>query len=284
MTSQNPRPTRDQQREAAREKARLLREQNKKKEKRSRLALQLGVAGAALAIVGGVAGFIWWEQANRVAAPVVEEVPANLTAEGGLKVGVGLQAFTETKTPTPDNNAGAPEIIVYVDYQCPICQAFDVPNSAQMRSWVDTGAATVEIRPISFLDRASLNEYSSRAANAAACVANFEPDSYFDLHHILMENQPAEGTEGHDDNQLYLFAERAGAGTQEVKGCIQNKSFKDWIEQHTEKVLTTPNSLGVQVSGTPTILVNGQQYSWATGDELVSPERFAQFVQAASAE
>ena len=284
MTSQNPRPTRDQQREAAREKAKLLREQNKLKEKRSRLALQLGVAAAALAIVGGVAGVIWFEAQNRVAAPVVEDAPANLTENGGIKIGVGLQAFTDQKTPTPDGAGAVPEIVIYVDYQCPICQAFDVPNSAQLRSWVDTGAATVEIRPISFLDRASLNEYSSRAANAAACVANFAPDSYFDLHQILMEEQPAEGTEGHDDNKLFAFAEEAGADSTEIKGCIQNKSFNDWIEQNTERVLTTPNEQGVQVSGTPTILVNGQQYSWAAGEELTSPERFAQFVQAASAE
>jgi protein-disulfide isomerase len=285
MSSLNPRPTRDQQREAAREKAKMLREQNQKKEKRSKLALQLGVAAAALAIVGGVGGAIWYESANRAAAPVVEDSPENLTKEGGLKIGVGLQAFTADKTPTPDAAENVPEIIIYVDYQCPICQAFDVPNSAQMRSWVDTGAATIEIRPISFLDRASLNEYSSRAANAAACVANFAPDSYFDLHQILMEEQPAEGTEGHDDNALYAFAQEAGASSQEIKGCIQNKSFGDWVEQNTERVLTSPaGDLNAQVSGTPSIFVNGKQYTWETGDDLVSAERFAQFVQTASAE
>jgi hypothetical protein len=31
-------------------------------------------------------------------------------------------------------------------------------------------------------------------------------------------------------------------------------------------------------------LVNGNQFTWATGEELVSPEFFAQFVQTASAE
>jgi protein-disulfide isomerase len=285
MSSSNPRPTRDQQREAAREKAKMLREQNQKKEKRSKLALQLGVAAAALAIIGGVAGAIWYESANRVAAPVVEDAPANLSKEGGLKIGVGLQAFTADKTPTADAAGSVPEIIMYVDYQCPVCQGFDVPNSAQMRSWVDTGAATLEIRPISFLDRASLNEYSSRAANAAACVANFAPDSYFDFHHLLMQEQPAEGTEGHDDNALYAFAEEAGASSQEIKGCIQNKSFGDWVEQNTERVLTSPaGDVNIQVSGTPTVLVNGKQYTWELPEELVSPERFAQFVQTASAE
>ena len=283
MTS-NHKQTRSEQRDAARQKAKALREQNQKKAKRSKLVIQLSVVLVALGIVGGVAAVIAIEAANRVAAPVVDDVPKTLTELGGLKIGVGLQAFTADKTPTPEaSETKAPEIVVYVDYQCPICQAFDLPNSAQIRSWVDTGAATVEIRPISFLDRASLNEYSSRAANAAFCVANFEPDSYFDMHSNLMINQPAEGQEGLDDNELYKVAQQSGAGTDEVKGCIQNKSFADYIEQHTQKVLNTPQQ-GVTVTGTPTVLVNGAKFTWATGDELVSPEFFAQFVQTASAE
>ena len=279
----NPKLTRSEQREQARQKARELREQISKKEKRNKLVLQLSVVGAALAIVVGVGAVIAFEAANRAEAPVVDETPANLSALGGLKIGVGLQAFTAANTPTPDSNEEVPEIIMYVDYQCPICQAFDLPNEAQLRSWVDTGAATLEIRPLSFLDRASLNEYSSRAANAAFCVANFQPDSYFDLHAILMQNQPSEGTEGPSDQKLVDMAAQAGAGTEEVKGCIQNKSFGDYVEQHTQFVLSNPQD-GVTVSGTPTVLVNGKQYTWNTGDELLSPERFAQFVSSSMAE
>jgi protein-disulfide isomerase len=279
----NPKPTRSEQREAARAKAKELREQSAKKEKRSKLFVQLAVVLVALGIVGGVASVIAIEAANRAEAPVVDEVPNNLTEFGGIKIGVGLQAFTNTKTPTADAAGDVPEIVVYVDYQCPICQAFDVPNSAQIRSWVDTGAATVEIRPISFLDRASLNEYSSRVANAAFCVANFEPDSYYDFHETMMYNQSEEGTEGHGDNAIFAFAEEAGAGTDEVKGCIQNKSFGDYVAQHTQTVLNNPQD-GIQVSGTPTILVNGLQYTWTSGEDLVSAERFAQFVQVATAE
>ncbi len=282
MTS-NEKPTRSEQREAARQKARELRAESAKKEKRNRLLIQVAVVLVALGIVGGVAAVVVIDAANRADAPIVGEVPNNLTELGGLKVGVGLQAFTETNTPTPDAVGDTPEIVVYVDYQCPICQAFDVPNSAQIRSWADIGAATVEIRPISFLDRASLNAYSSRANNAALCVANFEPDAFFDLHELLMLNQPAEGTEGLSDDELFAYAEEARAGTEEVKGCIQAKSFGDYIEQHTQTVLSSPQD-GVSVSGTPTILVNGIQYTWTTGDDLVSAERFAQFVQLATAE
>ena len=210
----NQKPTRSEQREAARAKAKELRAQSAKKEKRSKLLIQVSVVLVALGIIGGVAAVIAVEQANRAEEPVVSEVPKNLTEFGGIKLGVGLQAFTESKTPTPDAEGPIPEIVVYVDYQCPVCQAFDVPNSAQIRSWVDTGAATLEIRPISFLDRASLNEYSSRVANAAFCVANFEPDAFFDFHETMMLNQTEEGTEGHSDDAIFEFATAAGAGSE----------------------------------------------------------------------
>lgn len=279
----SPKPSKSEQREAARAKARELREQNVKKEKRNKLLLQISVVVVALGIVGGVGAVIAIENANRVAAPVVSDTPENLTELGGIKIGVGLQAFTAANTPTADAATDVPEIIIYQDYQCPICQAFDVPNSSQIRSWVDTGAATVEFRPLSFLDRASLNEYSSRASNAAFCVANFEPDSFFDFNELAFENQPAEGGEGPSDDEIFGWAEEAGAGTDEVKGCIQNKSFEDYLFQQTQTVLSAPHG-GVSVTGTPTILVNGVQYSWATGEELVSAERFAQFVQSATAQ
>lgn len=282
MTS-NQKPTRSEQREAARQKAKELRELNAKKEKRSKLVIQLSVVLVALGIIGGVGAVIAIESANRAEAPIVGETPENLTELGGIKLGVGLQAFTPTNTPVLAGETDTPEIVIYVDYQCPVCQAFDVPNSAQIRSWVDTGAATVEIRALSFLDRASLNAFSSRAANASMCVANFEPDTFWDFHEDLMLNQPMEGIEGLNDNELFELAENAGAGTEDVKGCIQAKSFGDYVAQYTQSVLSAPHG-GVSVTGTPTVLVNGKTYTWASGDDLVSAERFAQFVQAAVAE
>ena len=281
--SQNQKPTRSEQREAARQKARELREQNVKKEKRNKIVLQLSVALVALGIIGGVGAVIAIEAANRADAPIVGDTPENLTELGGVKLGVGLQAFTDTNTPVLAGETNTPEIVMYVDYQCPICQAFDVPNSSQIRSWVDTGAATIEVRPLSFLDRASLNEYSSRAANSAMCVANFVPDAFWDYHENLMINQPMEGVEGLNDNELFQLAETSGAGTEEVKGCIQAKSFGDYVAQYTQSVLSEPHG-GISVTGTPTILVNGSQYTWADGTDLTSPERFAQFVQSSVAE
>ena len=61
--------------------------------------------------------------------------------------------------------------------------------------------------------------------------------------------------------------------------------FGSFIKDATERALSEPiPGTELRVTGTPGIFVNGQQYTWATGDELASPARFAQFVQLVTAE
>ncbi len=159
--------TRSEQREAARAKAKVMREQHKKGEARKRMALQFGVGGAVVAVIALVV-FALVSGANKEAA-----VPANMSFNDGIKIGTNLEAFTPDYTPAPgEGGANVPNIQLYVDYQCPFCRDFELPNQSQIESWVSKGMATFELHPISFLDgRATPNEYSSRAANAAICVA-----------------------------------------------------------------------------------------------------------------
>ena len=207
--------------------------------------------------------------------PVSQAIPASVSSTDGYAISFN----TDLKN--------VPVVDIYEDFQCPICQQFEVPNSSQLKSWVNTGAATVEIHPLSFLDgRATPNEYSSRAGNAAICVAEYAPNSFFDYNALLFEKQPAEGTAGpsNDDLVADLAAVQITA-TDKLTSCIKNKQFGPWLLDHTSKVLSSPiPGTNQTVDGTPYILVNGQRYTWASGEELMSPARFAQFVQKASAQ
>lgn len=281
MTSQTPRPTRSEQREAARAKAKALREQHKKGEKRKRVIIQLGIVASVVVAVGAVVF------ALSSSGPQTASVPTNASYNDGVKVGADLKLFTPTFTPAPAEPVDNPtEIIVYIDYQCPICAIFEIPNSEQIKNWVQSGAATLQVHTLSFLDgRGSPNEFSSRAANAAMCVADYSPDNFFDYNTRLFQSQPTEGLPGPENAELIAFAEEVGATNMEqVSSCINDKSFGGWIKDATERALTQ-NIPGtdIQVSGTPTILVNGNQYTWNTGEELASPARFAQFVQSIEA-
>lgn len=281
-----PRLTRSEQRDAAREKARQLREANKRKNKTKKLI----TVSSIIAVAGLIIGF----GAYAIVSGVQKQndipnggAPANMKFDNGIKIGAGLKAFTDEFTPTPDpaasiDPAAVPNIVMYIDYQCPVCQAFEVANASQIRSWVDAGAATVEIHPISFLDGASANEYSSRAANAALCVANYDPDKFFDFNSYLFDNQPAEQSAGPKNAELADAATAVGATAPEVATCINDKYFGSWLDKATTTAMTEniPGS-DLPVKGTPTVLVNGVKYDWTTGEELVSAPRFAQFVQQA---
>ncbi|MEO0048711.1 MAG: hypothetical protein RL556_43 [Actinomycetota bacterium] len=280
-----PRMTRSEQRDAARAKAQQLREQNKRKETTKRVALRVSlVVGVAAVITAVVAVII--TGANTQAPN--GGVPANLTFNSGIKIGTGLQAYTDKVTPTPVPNptataAAVPNIVMYIDYQCPVCEAFETANQAQVRSWVESGAATVEIHPISFLDGSSANNYSSRAANAALCVANYAPNSFFDYNAYLFAHQPAEQTAGPENKALVAGTKLVSVtNATKIENCINNKMFAGWLKTSTSDSMTNNvEGTSAPVKGTPTVVVNGNLYGWSTGEELTSAARFAQFVQQA---
>jgi protein-disulfide isomerase len=280
MTSNAPRPTRSEQREAARAKAKAMREQQKKGDKRNRILIQIGIVTSVLVASGAIAFAVF------SASTQSQAVPVNATFNDGVKVGSGLKVYTPDFTP-PMTQTNPVEIVIYIDYQCPICAIFELPNSEQLENWVSTGAATMEIHPLSFLDgRGSPNAFSSRAANASLCVADYSPDNFFSYNTRLFQSQPTEGASGPENSELIAFAQEVGVtNTEEVSNCINTKMFGSFIKDATERALSEPIP-GTQqsVTGTPAIFVNGQQYTWATADELASPARFAQFVQLVTAE
>jgi len=276
MTSNTPRPTRSEQREAARAKAKSLREQQQKGDKRKRLLIQLAIAASVIVGFGAVGITIFSASTQSTA------IPTNATYNDGVKVGAGLKVFTPTFTPTSPTGEEPIEIIIYVDSQCPICAIFELPNSQQIQNWVETGAATVQMHALSFLDgRGSPNAFSSRAANAAICVSEYSPDNFFAYNTRIFQSQPTEGAAGPENRDLISFAEEVGAtNLEQVSSCINNKDFGNWIKDSTERALTEPiPGTDTQVSGTPAVFVNGEQYTWTTGEELASAARFAQFVQ-----
>jgi protein-disulfide isomerase len=280
MTSNTPRPTRSEQREAARAKAKAMREQQKRGDKRNRILIQIGIVTSVLVASGAIAFAVF------SASTQTQAIPVNATFNDGVKVGSGLQVYTPEFTP-PETQSNPVEILVYVDYQCPICAIFELPNSEQLKNWVSTGAATLELHPISFLDgRGSPNAFSSRAANASLCVADYSPNNFFDYNTRLFQSQPAESQPGPDNADMIAFAQEVGAtNIDQISSCINSKMFGSFINDATQRALSEPiPGTNLRVSGTPAVFVNGQQYTWSTADELASPARFAQFVQLVTAE
>jgi protein-disulfide isomerase len=267
------------QRAVARQKAREIRLEQRKKDVRNRRLLQGGIIMAAVLVVAIVAITIWAQ------IPTARTGPVNMLSDG-VKVGEGFIAETTPGLKPGDEPVASKftpgseviDIRIYLDYQCPGCKAFEEANHAQLSKWVEDGAATVEFHPIALFDRHSLGtKFSTRAANAAACVANYSPDSFFAFNALMFANQPAEGTEGMTDDQIIVLAKRAdviSAGL--IETCVKDQNYKTWVNAATARAVAgpIPNSSVDRVASTPTVIVNGVAYTGPLDDA----EAFALFV------
>jgi protein-disulfide isomerase len=260
-------------RDAAREHARAMREQEQKRKRRNRVFLQSGIAVAVLA----VAAIVTLVVVNSVqpAGPG----PKNMASDGILLQGNG-SSISAVKTgaikagaePTATKTASRKDtlnVVVYEDYMCPYCNQFETTNISQIKQWVKAGYATLEIHPFNLLDASSLgSKYSTRSANAAACVANYQPDAFLDVNAAFYKNQPSEGTRGLTDSEIVSLVKKAGATNKNIPSCITDGTFKPWVADATQRALNDPipNSSVKKLTGTPLVLVNGQQYSGSLTD------------------
>ncbi len=274
--------SKNERREAAREKSRVLREQQKKKDRRSRVILQGSLAVLVIAIVAVIGLVI----VNSVRPP--SPGPANMLSDG-IKIGEGFKAVPtgalqpdDSPIPSKTNAKNVIDLRVYIDYQCSYCGNFEATNAAQIKKWVSIGAATLEIHPLAILDQASLGKkYSTRSANAAACVANYSPNQFFDFSALLFTNQPKENTEGLTDDQIIALTRKAKVSKADsITTCITDQEFKSWTNAATERATTDPLA-GTDVkklAGTPTVIINGKKYAGA----IDSAADFANAVSKAS--
>jgi protein-disulfide isomerase len=226
------------------ERAAAVRRAHKAAERRRNTYVVVAVMAVILAVVGiGLS-----VQSNRDTTGETAANAGEVNSDYGVVIG----------------DADAPKsIIAYEDFQCPVCRAFEQATAAQVHSAVEAGKVKVEYRIVSFLDKASRNEYSSRAANAAMVVLDRSGvDVFWKFHDLLFANQPEEGTAGPDNDQLIAFAVEAGADPNEVTKGIKNGEFDQLVVNATDAM----SKHGV--TGTPAVYVDGKLA--ATFDEAVA--------------
>ena len=264
--------TKRERREQAREHARELREAAAKRKKRNRWLIQGSVLLAAIAVAAVIVIVLM----NVVKPPAAG--PLNMASDGIQFIGDGEKvvpvktaalAAGEKPTPTKQDASKGVSIVLYLDYQCPFCKDFETTNGEKIATWVSGGIATVELHPVAKLDAASQGtRYSSRAANAAACVANYEPTLFLGVNAALFANQPPEGTPGLTNAELLTVLKAESADSGDIVSCVNNEDFKDWVTQATDRTGgPLPNSDLPELPGTPTILVNGQRYLGSLTDQ-----------------
>jgi protein-disulfide isomerase len=226
----------------SREKAAAVRAGQERAARRRRWTM-IGTVAVILAVIVG--GAVWFagqdptgQGSDTTTAGSADGVPSGAD---GFGVVVGTAASPTTA-------------VIYEDFQCPVCGAFEQATSQQVADGIADDKVRIEYRIVSFLDQASANEYSSRAANAAAAVLDTAgPDAFKKFHDTLYANQPEEGTAGPDNDQLVEWAVQAGADRPEVSRKIEEGTFDQWVVDATDAMSKEG------VTGTPTIVIDGRK-------------------------
>lgn len=188
----------------------------------------------ALIAAGGI-GYAVYSANSKPAAGATVARPASATSDAVL---VG--------------SSDAPVTVdIYLDYQCPICKAFEGQAGATLQQLVDDATIRIAYHPVAFLDRFSAGtRYSSRSSSASGCAADagvFEP-----FKDALFAQQPAENGTGLTDDQLISIGEQAGADAGSFGSCVRDERYRDWTTALTDA------ASAAGVTGTPTIAVDGQ--------------------------
>lgn len=155
------------------------------------------------------------------------------------------------KIPWGDPTASV-TIDIIEDYQCPNCRLLQQVLGKQTAEEVADGKVFVRYQIVAFLDHASTTNYSTRAANAGACVQNQQgTDAFVRMHDTLYEHQPPEGSAGLTNDQLIDYAVASGASRTPVTACINEDRFGAWVAASTDQASKDGYTT------TPTLLVNG---------------------------
>ncbi|WP_125776250.1 DsbA family protein [Antribacter gilvus] len=255
-TSQNM--SKAERRDAARAEALSLQKKQQAREKTTRL-ITLGLLGALVIFLGVVVWFIV-QEGQKSTMERVDRFPAGVVEETGIAVGASGAAGERTED--------APRLDVYVDYMCPICGQFEQTNGASIDELRESGEVDLVIHPVAILDRVSQGtEYSTRAASAAAWVADQAPEAFEAYNDLLFANQPPENTGGLTNAQLGDLAEQAGASSDVAGGIASGEAereFSEWVTAVTADV-QTKDFFG----GTPTVLIDGEKFQdWQTVGNL----------------
>ena len=145
---------------------------------------------------------------------------------------------------------------LWVDYSCPHCQEFEATNNAAISSLVASGKLAAVYHNIQIV-----TDYGTEAGSASACLAVHDPNAWPAFNAALYANHGAE-TDGWGANEFARFAAANGAGSA-TQSCITDGTYRSWITANTAA------SAKADVTGTPTMFINGKKTDTLSGQALV---------------
>lgn len=211
---------------------------------------------------------IWISAAVVVAIAVIAVLVVQMNRQAVSLAESPASAVVDEETGAIALGDGPNVLEEYLDFMCPFCEEYHETYGEEVAQLVEDGEVTLNVHPISILDRYSNGtQYSTRAASAVYCVAEANPDAVYPFIDALFRDQPREGSDGLTDDHLAGLASEAGV--EDAASCIAEGEYMDYV---TRMTLETPVAPGATDIGTPTILLNDEFVSltWDPQADIVS--------------
>lgn len=164
-----------------------------------------------------------------------------------------------------DENAPV-KIVEFGDYKCPACKSFNELLYPQIEEeFVNTGKAAFY-----FINYSFINVDSHRAAQFAETVyQELGNDAFWKFHDLLFQAVPDDGVSEYLDvltedvmKDLLLQIATEEETERVMQAFAENKGKEAW-----EKDLSIARSL--QIQGTPSLFINGQEFTGSSWSEFV---------------
>ncbi|KOG08758.1 MULTISPECIES: DsbA family protein [Streptomyces] len=257
---------------AARERLRVERERQAKKD-RARRQLVVGVSAVAvLAAAGGIGYAVvqsnkpsQWEAAADAKSVTA---PKNTSGANGTTVVIGKSSAKKT-------------LELYEDSRCPVCATFEQSVGATVEKDVEAGKYKIKYVGATFIDNAAPGEGSKNALSALGAALDVSPEAFLKYKAALYsaDFHPEENDDKFaKDSYLLEVADSVPA----LKG---NAAFKKHVEDGTFDAWAMKMSAAFDasgVTGTPTLKMDGKPVTVAGSDNPpMTPAEFTTAIDAA---
>ena len=272
MSSNQPRQTKAQRREAARLKAKELREASARRERRNTIARRSFIGVAGLGVTGGLGYLVYRgveakngtkdnKASSKFPAPSEGLATAKANQSGIPKQVLSDASWTYGEGSTLDTVAAAAPILdIYFDCSCPHCAEFDVLHTQEINQLLSGKKITLALHPAKILDQ----EWTSAVMNAMGVVLDEAPAQSLSFHGAAFEIlAQAIQTKSQKNMTKNMTVEGLVAAATKVnvpkevsdkfKAAIDSDKYGKWVKLGTEAFAAR------DLQSTPTIFFKGEK-------------------------
>lgn len=281
MAPNEPRPTKAQRREAARAKAKELREAEERRARRNAITRRSLIGVGAVGVVGGAGWLIYdgmRDATDAASGPTLPAAGAGIVEDKADQKGVPSIVLADGSWTYGSASAldtvvsGAPVLDVYFDYSCHFCADFENLHGEEIGALLDAGRITLSLHPCDILQQ----EWTDMTMNAMGLVLDEAPDASLDFHNAALKLF-SEIFASRDTSRLTvdsLVSVAASAGVPEAVSGKFDKTYKSntygpWTQLGDKSF----KQRGLE--GTPTVFFGGERIELST---LSSPSAITELV------